>query len=237
MANRFQSLPISQTEFPVLSPTPATSSSPSKKSTGWKKDPLPRKSKMTKRNMKTEVQNENCADLEENILGLLTGSEDEDNEHYLCQLCDHGEGDGQVHQFEPREGKWIECVVDSGAIHSVAKRGTFPGKIYPSAMSKLKKGYKCASNKRIPNEGEVEVKFVTNEGHKCGMKIQVANVERPLISTADLTAAGNTVALQETGGHILNNKTKRRIALVKKGNFYIFRMWVPNGRGFTRPGM
>ena len=103
-------------------------------------------------------------------------------------------------------------------------------------MSKGKKGYRCASGKRIPNEGEVAVKFLTEEGHKCGLKIQVAEVEQPLISTADLTAAGNRVSLEEAGGYIEHLVTGRRIQLQRQGNVYHLKMWVPNGQGFGSPG-
>ena len=91
-------------------------------------------------------------------------------------------------------------VINIGAAHSVAKLGAFPGRAGPSKMSKEGKGYRRASKKEIANEGEISVKPLTEEGHTFGLKVQVADVERPLISTADLTKTGNIVVRLE-GGH------------------------------------
>ena len=147
----------------------------------------------------------------------------------LCELCEPS-------GIDQPKGHFIEAIVDSGAVASVAKRGTFPGRVRSNAMSRAKRGYKSASKHTILNEGEQHVRFVSEEGHKCGLKIQVADVERPLISTADLTAAGNIVALEEKEGSIVNKKTGRKIVLPRKGNVYILRMWIPEGQtsGFTR---
>ena len=105
-------------------------------------------------------------------------------------------------------------------------------------MSRSRKSYKSASKHRIPNEGELAVRFVTPEGHRCGMKVQIANVAQTLISTADLTKAGHRVALEEDGGTITNKATGRQIALERRGNIYILKMWVedPKAPGFRRQG-
>ena len=165
----------------------------------------------------------------------VTGRQDDG---YLCQVCDQADANWTKSPIETdaRNGRWIECIVDSGAVHSVAKRGTFPGQIRPSKMSKEGKGYRCASKTRIANEGEVGVKFLTEEGHKCGIKIQVADVERPLISTADLTKAGNAVVLLEGGGHVEHVASKKRIRLERRANVYLLRMWIPNSGVFARRG-
>ena len=98
-----------------------------------------------------------------------------------------------------RRGRWVEGVVDSGAVNSVARRGTFPGQVTPSAMSLAGKKYKCASSNTIANEGELGVRFLSGEGHQCAFKVQIAEVERPLISTADLAEAGNIVTVVGLG--------------------------------------
>ena len=90
--------------------------------------------------------------------------------------------------------------MDSGSVASVVEKGTFPGEVKPSSMSRAGKGFRSASSHLLPNEGEQHVIFGTAEGHKCGLKIQCANVERPLISTADLTAEGHRVCLGEADG-------------------------------------
>jgi hypothetical protein len=121
----------------------------------------------------------------------------------------------------------IEAVVDSGAADSVAKKGTFGGKILPSPMSKAGKKYTGPDGTTIPNEGEMAVHFMSDEGHKCGMKWQIANVERPLIAVSHLSSAGNEVSFNKTGGKIVNLNTGKTISFQRKGGVYVLRMWVP----------
>ena len=70
------------------------------------------------------------------------------------------------------------------------------------------------------------------------MPFQVAEVERPLISVAQLTSAGNRVILNDTGGSIVNAKTGKTIALVRRGGVYLLLMHVGVGvaSGFPRQG-
>ena len=136
------------------------------------------------------------------------------------------------------DGYWIEGVVDSGAVTSVAKRGTFPGSVKPSRMSRQGKRFKSASGHRIPNEGQQNVRFFSQEGHKCGLCVQVADVDATLIAPADLTKAGNKIELEETHGTLRNLATGRTIHLPRRGNKYLLRMWVrsPGKTGFPRQG-
>ena len=68
--------------------------------------------------------------------------------------------------------------------------------------------------------------FHSSEGHRCKLKFQVADVETPSVSTADLTKAGNRVIFGDSDGYIENSKTGQKIKLHKKGNVYILRMWI-----------
>jgi hypothetical protein len=128
----------------------------------------------------------------------------------------------------------IEAVVDSGAADPVAKAGTFPGKVVPSSMSKSGRKYRGPDGTRISNEGEQKVQFATDEGHKCGMVWQIADVERPLIAVSHLSAAGNHVTFTKTGGDIVNVVTGKRIKIQRKGGVYVLRMWIP-GPQVTAP--
>ena len=176
------------------------------------------------------------------LLGWAEAEKERNEEDWSCQLCNLSEV-----KIGSSKGRWIEAVVDSGAVASVAKRGTFRGRIRPNAMSRAGLGYKSASRHRIPNEGDQTVRFMTQEGHSCNLQIQVASVERPLISTADLTRAGNVVSLEEKEGYITNKATGKTILLPRRGNVYILRMWVADEEqkaatggteapGFTRQG-
>jgi hypothetical protein len=132
----------------------------------------------------------------------------------------------------------IEAVVDSGAEESVAPPGCFPGVVGPSRMSRAGGKYRAANGARIPNLGQVKVPFVNEEGGKCGIMFQVAEVERPLISATQLAASGNAVIIDNKGGRIMNLKTKKVMNLVKRGGVYVLRMRVKAdpAPGFPGPG-
>jgi hypothetical protein len=125
-----------------------------------------------------------------------------------------------------RGGRVVEAVVDSGAVHSVAPPGAFPGRTRPSPWSRAGRGYRAANGSGIKNLGVVGVPFATTEGHKCSIPFQVAEVEQPLLSVAHLTSAGNRVELGHTEGRIVNNATGRSIALERRGGVYILRMFI-----------
>jgi hypothetical protein len=101
-------------------------------------------------------------------------------------------------------------------------------------MSKAGRKYRGPDGTRITNEGEQKVQFVTEEGHKCGMVWQIADVERPLIAVSHLSAAGNHVTFTKTGGEIVNVENGKRIKIQRKGGVYILRMWIP-GPQVTAP--
>ena len=132
----------------------------------------------------------------------------------------------------------LEAVVDSGAEESVAPLGFFAADMVPSPMSKAGGRYRAANGTRIRNLGQQRVAFTIAEGHKCVMPFQVAEVERPLLSVAQLTSAGNRVILNDTGGSIVNAKTGKTIALVRRGGVYLLLMNVGVGvaSGFPRQG-
>ena len=146
----------------------------------------------------------------------------------------------------------VEAVVDSGAVNSVAPLNVFPGELKASEMSKNGQKYRGPDGSRIPNLGQKDVEFVSDEGHKCGLTWQIADVERPLIAVSHLSEAGNEVVLKKHGGEVINEKSGKRIKLQRKGGVYIMRMWVPQKKdtadntgdnitksgasGFPRPG-
>ena len=82
------------------------------------------------------------------LLGWSDGEPEDADDNMLCQV-----GSAQDDKVAGKKGRWVDGVVDSGVVASVAKRGTFPGKITASPMSRAKKGYKSASRHRIPNAG------------------------------------------------------------------------------------
>ena len=128
--------------------------------------------------------------------------------------------------------------MDSGAEESVAPPGFFAAAMVPSPMSKAGGKYRAANGTRIRNLGQQQVAFTSAEGHKCAMPFQVAGVERPLISVAQLTSAGNSFVLSDTGGQIVHAATGRTIELVRRGGVYLLLMNMGIGvaSGFPRQG-
>jgi hypothetical protein len=146
---------------------------------------------------------------------------------------------GAVSGGETRKGRIVEAVVDSGAVHSVTPPLKFPGPMTPSPWSRAGRGYRAANGTGIKNLGQVRVDFGTNEGHKCQIPFQVAEVEQPLLSVAHLTAAGNRVELGADDGRIVNLSTGRTIALEKRGGVYLLKMFILDGEAplpFRRQG-
>jgi len=136
---------------------------------------------------------------------------------------------GAVSGGRARKGRVVEAAVDSGAVHSVTPPLKFPGAMTPSPWSRAGRGYRAANGTSIKNLGQVQVPFGTEEGHKCSIPFQVAEVEQPLLSVAHLTAAGNRVELGEHDGRIVNLKTGRTIELEKRGGLYILKMFIADG--------
>jgi hypothetical protein len=134
----------------------------------------------------------------------------------------------------------VEAVVDSGAEESVAPPGCFAAKVMPSPMSRAGGRYRAANGSRIKNVGQQKVAFTTAEGHQCAMPFQVAEVERPLISVAQLTSAGNRVVLGDTGGQMVHIASGKTIELVRRGGVYLLLMDMGVGigvaSGFPRQG-
>ena len=126
----------------------------------------------------------------------------------------------------------VEAVVASGAEESVAPPGFFAATVVPSPMSRAGARYRAANGSRIRNVGQQKVAF----SHHCNMPFQVAEVERPLISVTQLTAAGHRVVLGTAGGQIVHVASGRTIDLVKRGGVYLLLMSVGAASGFPRQG-
>jgi hypothetical protein len=122
--------------------------------------------------------------------------------------------------------KIIEAVIDSGAEESVAPPGLFPGAVVPSKMSRAGGRYRAANGARIPNLGQIKVRFENDAGDKCGTTFQVAEVERPLLSATQLAASGNAVVIDQKGTRIVNQCTKKTMDLIRRGGVYVLRMKV-----------
>ena len=94
-------------------------------------------------------------------------------------------------------------------------------------MSKAGACYRTASGAPIPNLGEQDVQFLTNEGYVGEIPFQLADIERPLIAVSALAKAGNAVELNHDGGKITHQVTGKVTSIERRGGTYVLRMWMP----------
>ena len=129
---------------------------------------------------------------------------------------------------KPSEWRKISTAVDSGAIESVIDAEAVPGyEVRETPASKAGVTYVSATGEDIPNLGEVILPFLTNERTKRAMKMQAAEVTRPLASVKRICEAGHTVVFDE-GCSFIYNKTSGEVNYLREdaGN-YMFDVWVP----------
>ena len=93
--------------------------------------------------------------------------------------------------------------------------------------------YRAANGARLPNLGQQLASFRTPEGHGCSLRFQLAGVERPLVSVAQLAQTGHRVEFGASDGHIIHTQSGRRIQLQKAGGVYLLRMMVKDTRSPT----
>ena len=71
------------------------------------------------------------------------------------------------------------------------------------------------------------------------MTAQVAGVDRPLLSVAQIVGAGCKVVFDVGGSYIEDPHKKERLAIESKGGLYTLKMWVPKSQpqqSFPRRG-
>ena len=61
----------------------------------------------------------------------------------------------------------------------------------PSEASKAGVHYVACNNGRIPNEGETDLKFSTEEGHNLNLTSQIAEVNKALCAVSHLVDHGH----------------------------------------------
>ena len=98
----------------------------------------------------------------------------------------------------PRGEGWVKirAVVDSGAGQSVGPRSLAdPSKIKPSAGSKAGQCFTSASGDSLPNEGELVLAAVSEDGRSMQATFQVADITRPLLSVSKICEKGHMLCL------------------------------------------
>ena len=71
--------------------------------------------------------------------------------------------------------------------------------------------YRAANGSRLPNLGQQVASFRTAEGLSRSLRFQIAGVERPLISVAQLAKTGHRVEFGADEGHIVHVPSGQRL--------------------------
>ena len=127
-------------------------------------------------------------------------------------------------------------TVDSGSHHNVMpKRLVRKSKIRESEFSRRGLHYVAANKGRIPNEGEVDFEFTTNEGVEESWVFQMAEVNKALASIADRVDNSYRVVFDKDDetdrdiSYMLNKKTKQIIKMTRVGNVWVIEATVDIG--------
>ena len=91
--------------------------------------------------------------------------------------------------------------------------------------------YRAANGSRLPNLGQQVAAFRTSEGLSRSLRFQLAGVERPLISVAQLARTGHRVEFGADAGHIVHVPSGQRLRLQRAGGVHLLRMLVKDARG------
>ena len=123
----------------------------------------------------------------------------------------------------------LSLAVDSGACESVIDAAEqVPGyEVQETRASKSGLVYASATGEEIANLGEVFLPMMTKENTKRSMKMQVAEVSRPLASVKRICEAGHVVVFDEDGSFIFNKMTGEINQLREESGNYMFDVWIP----------
>ena len=83
-----------------------------------------------------------------------------------------------------------------------------------------------ADGNEIPNLCELGAPFNTLEGHTRGIKFQLVDVKRPLLSVTALTGKGNRVTFHDTGGAITSQDGKQKIDFPRQSGVCVLPVYV-----------
>ena len=131
---------------------------------------------------------------------------------------------------------WI--TVDSGASENAISE-----KMAPQFSTKPSKGsrggvkYVTASGSVMSNKGEKEVKVRTKEGHKCMLRMQVTDVQKPLMSVSRICDAGHRVVFTRDGGYVEHEESGQKTEFARVANVYRLKVEVAQeDADFSRRG-
>ena len=138
-------------------------------------------------------------------------------------------------------------TIDSGAAEHVIPRGWVKFlKVMSSAGSRAGVQYVAANGQKIPNEGEVDFKFLTECGQRAKITMQVAKVNKPLASVSKLIDEGFKVIFDSSGSYMINKRSGGKISILRERGVFVLNAYVAedpktdekeenSSQGFIRP--
>jgi hypothetical protein len=134
--------------------------------------------------------------------------------------------------------RYIELLVDSGAVDNVGDPRVFPEyRLRESDGSRNGLHYLAANNGNIKNEGEINLSCRSSEGIPFKLRMQGAKVSRPILSVIRLTESGKDVIFKKNGGIIRDTKTGVTTTFRRKHGIYVMGIWVKTGPESGNPDL
>ena len=126
------------------------------------------------------------------------------------------------------EWERLVMVLDSGAAETMCPSSMATNvSVVPGAKMKAGVRYTCAGGKKLPNLGEKRCMLTTEEtGTVRGLTMQVANVQKALMSVSKAVDAGNRVVFDTDWSYIQDKRTGERTTIQRQGNLYTLEAWV-----------
>ena len=127
-----------------------------------------------------------------------------------------------------QEWERIELTVDSGAAETICPVSIAPSvNTQPGIKTAQGVKYTCAGGRKLPNLGEKRCMLSTNDSAtQRGLTMQVADVNRALLSVSKSVDAGNRVVFDRDWSFIEDRQTGERTTLTRQGGLYVLEAWV-----------
>ena len=98
--------------------------------------------------------------------------------------------------------------------------------IEESEMSRKGQSFIAADQGRIENQGQQSLHITTNEGKEGMTRVQIGDVNRPLMSVSQMCDQGNYVLFTSEGGSVLNLYDGQWTDFERISNVYSMDWWL-----------
>ena len=131
----------------------------------------------------------------------------------------------------------LEFLVDSGASATVVCK--YQVRAVKASEPDPNRWYKMADGNIIQNRGEKLFRAETDDYRSLQVRSQVADVDKALVSVAQIVDRGGRVVFSPGGSYIetVNSRGQtRRDHLEFRDGLYVMRLWIPKNQGLVFQG-